>query len=119
MSTSYGPGRYDPTYEADGRDYPFAYVRWTLNRNMQAYLEQIASDRVNIVALIDRIITVDEAPSAYQALAGGTAAPLGVLIRYPGDTRALPEASDAPRITIRGHRAPQPGLINYALVGAG
>ena len=43
MSTSYGPGRYDAAYEVEGRDYPFAYVRWTLNRNMQAYLELIAS----------------------------------------------------------------------------
>jgi len=29
MSTSYGPGRYDTSYEVDGHDYPFAYVRWT------------------------------------------------------------------------------------------
>ena len=42
MSTSYGPGRYDAAYEAEGHDYPYAYVRWTLNRNMQAYLELIA-----------------------------------------------------------------------------
>ncbi|HMK96391.1 MAG TPA: zinc-binding alcohol dehydrogenase, partial [Acidimicrobiales bacterium] len=27
MSTSYGPGRYDPLYEESGNDYPFAYVR--------------------------------------------------------------------------------------------
>jgi threonine dehydrogenase-like Zn-dependent dehydrogenase len=36
MSTSYGPGRYDAAYELEGHDYPFGYVRWTLNRNMQA-----------------------------------------------------------------------------------
>src|SRR6267143_2149932 len=47
MSTSYGPGRYDAAYEAEGHDYPFAYVRWTLNRNMQAYLELIAGGAVN------------------------------------------------------------------------
>ncbi|HAW08946.1 MAG TPA: oxidoreductase, partial [Bacteroidetes bacterium] len=34
ISTSYGPGRYDPFYEEVGRDYPYAYVRWTEQRNM-------------------------------------------------------------------------------------
>jgi predicted dehydrogenase len=120
MSTSYGPGRYDPHYEAEGHDYPFGYVRWTLNRNMQSYLELIAAGRVNVDALVDRVIAVDEAAEAYKALAGlGGTPPLGVLIRYPDDTRDLPEASDASRITIRGHKPARRELINYALVGAG
>jgi predicted dehydrogenase len=121
MSTSYGPGRYDSSYEVDGHDYPFAYVRWTQNRNMQSYLELIANGRLDIQPLIDRVISVDEAPSAYKALAdGGGALPLGVLIRYPDDERDLPEPSDATRVVIRGHRkAPGSGTINYALVGAG
>jgi predicted dehydrogenase/threonine dehydrogenase-like Zn-dependent dehydrogenase len=123
MSTSYGPGRYDVSYEVDGHDYPFAYVRWTQNRNMQSYLELIASGRLDIQPLIDRVISVDEAPSAYRALAAaGDALPLGVLIRYPDDERDLPEPPDATRVVIRGHRkAPGSGAgtINYALVGAG
>ena len=120
MSTSYGPGRYDASYEVEGRDYPYAYVRWTHNRNMQAYLDMVASGQLRIQPLIDRVITVDEAPSAYKELAkGGQALPMGVLIRYPDDTRELPEPPDATRISIRGHRPPPNGLINYALVGAG
>ncbi len=120
MSTSYGPGRYDNSYEAEGKDYPFAYVRWTLNRNMQSYLELIANGRVNVDTLIDRVITVEEATAAYKALAGQAGTPpLGVLIRYPDDTRPLPEPQDATRITVRGHKPPRPELINYALVGAG
>src|SRR4051812_14173134 len=107
MSTSYGPGRYDATYEAEGRDYPFAYVRWTLNRNMEAYLDLAAAGRMNVDALIDRVITVDEAPAAYKALAGEGTPPLGVLIRYPDDGRALPEPAEATRIAIRGHRPPR------------
>ncbi|MDD2285486.1 MAG: zinc-binding alcohol dehydrogenase, partial [Paludibacter sp.] len=31
ISTSYGPGRYDPNYEEKGLDYPYAYIRWTEN----------------------------------------------------------------------------------------
>jgi len=120
MSTSYGPGRYDASYEAEGHDYPFGYVRWTLNRNMQAYLELIEGGRVDVLALVDRVISVDEAPGAYRALAdGGGDLPLGVLIRYPDDARDLPEPADATRIVIRGHRTAPAGPLNYALVGAG
>jgi predicted dehydrogenase/threonine dehydrogenase-like Zn-dependent dehydrogenase len=120
MSTSYGPGRYDPAYEAEGRDYPFGYVRWTLNRNMQAYLELVARGRLDIQPLIDKVISVDEAPSAYRTLAQSAAqSPLGVLIRYPDDTRDLPEPPDATRVIVRGHRKASAEQIRYALVGAG
>ena len=120
MSTSYGPGRYDASYEAEGHDYPFGYVRWTLNRNMQAYLELVESGRVDVLSLVDRVISVDEAPNAYRALADGAGdLPLGVLIRYPDDARDLPEPADATRVVIRGHRKAPAGPLNYALVGAG
>src|SRR5213079_2157722 len=29
LSRSYGPGRYDPSYELHGIDYPIGHVRWT------------------------------------------------------------------------------------------
>ena len=75
---------------------------------------------MNIDGLIDRVITVDEAQAAYAALAGAAGTPpLGVLIRYPDDTRALPEPADATRITVRGHKPARTELVNYALVGAG
>src|SRR6185295_19049972 len=120
MSTSYGPGRYDPSYEIDGHDYPVGYVRWTLNRNMQSYLDLIASGRIDVQPLVDRVISVDEAPKAYRELADGAEGlPLGVLIRYPDDTRDLPEPADATSIVVRGHRKAPAGPLNYALVGAG
>jgi len=120
MSTSYGPGRYDTDYEAEGHDYPFAYVRWTLNRNMQAYLELVATGRMDFGALIDRIVPIDEAPAIYSELAKADGPlPLGVLIEYPPSTGA-DEAGAAPdRLTLQGHRRPPEGRINYALVGAG
>jgi predicted dehydrogenase len=120
MSTSYGPGRYDRSYEVDGHDYPFAYVRWTENRNMQSYLELVAGSRIDIQPLIDRVIQVEDAPSAYRELATGTGAlPLGVLIRYSDDERELPEPPDATHVAIRGARKPSGATVNYALVGAG
>lgn len=120
MSTSYGPGRYDASYEVEGHDYPFGYVRWTLNRNMQAYLDLIARGRIDIQPLVDKVISIEEAPSAYRTLADAEGElPLGVLIRYPDDTRDLPEAPDATHVVIRGHRKAPGSQINYALVGAG
>lgn len=119
MSTSYGPGRYDRDYEDFGRDYPAAYVRWTLNRNMQAYMELIADRRIDVRSLIDRVASIDQAPSVYRELADSPTAPLAVLFQYPDDARPLPQPQDAPLITLRGHRAPREDRINYALVGAG
>jgi predicted dehydrogenase len=117
MSTSYGPGRYDPQYEAEGHDYPYAHVRWTLNRNMQAYLELVAATRVVVEPLIDLVVPIDEAPAVYDRLARGDGTlPLGVLVQYPDVQDADPEPT---RITIRGHRAAPSGRISYALVGAG
>jgi predicted dehydrogenase/threonine dehydrogenase-like Zn-dependent dehydrogenase len=115
MSTSYGPGRYDPTYEANGVDYPFGYVRWTLNRNMQSYLEFLASGAVRVMPLIDRVVPIDQAPAVYAELTKADGPlPLGVVIEYPdaGD-------SDATAIVLKGHRSPPIDRINYALVGAG
>lgn len=120
MSTSYGPGRYDATYEAEGKDYPFAYVRWTINRNMQAYLEAIAAGRIDVERLIDRTIPIEEAPDSYREMATSKDAPLGVLIEYPEQTAAAAgESPDSPRIRIRGHRRTPTDRVNYALVGAG
>jgi len=39
ISRSYGPGRYDPSYEEHGLDYPLPYARWTEQRNMQEFLQ--------------------------------------------------------------------------------
>jgi predicted dehydrogenase/threonine dehydrogenase-like Zn-dependent dehydrogenase len=116
ISTSYGPGRYDPSYEAEGRDYPFAYVRWTENRNMESYLELIARGRMNFAALIDRVVRIEQAPAVYDELANASGAlPLGVMIEYPDEAAD----AEATRVTLRGHREPPTGRINYALVGAG
>ena len=47
VSCSYGPGRYDPTYEEGGHDYPLGFVRWTEQRNFEAVLEMLASDALD------------------------------------------------------------------------
>ena len=51
LSRSYGPGRYDPLYEEQGIDYPIGYVRWTEQRNMEAFVEMLSQGTVNVDAL--------------------------------------------------------------------
>ena len=120
MSTSYGPGRYDSQYEFEGLDYPFAYVRWTLNRNMSAYMELISSKRIDITALIDKVVHVDEAPDTYKQLAGNSdSQPLAVLIQYPDGQETQCSEKEKTSITIGGHRPTPNGPLRYALVGAG
>ena len=50
LSRSYGPGRYDRTYEEDGVDYPIGYVRWTEQRNMEAFLDLVAAGQRAAIA---------------------------------------------------------------------
>jgi predicted dehydrogenase len=115
MSTSYGPGRYDPSYEEGGLDYPYAYVRWTESRNMQAYLELLASGRVTLAALTSRRLPVTEAPEAYRLLQEATPRPYTVLLQYP----APPDVHIACQVTVRSPGPARDGVIRLAVLGAG
>lgn len=87
VSRSYGPGRYDPTYEEGGVDYPIGYVRWTENRNLRSFLEMLASREVQVDALVSHRIPIGDGGTAYSLLTSSGAAPLGVLLTYPvGDS---------------------------------
>lgn len=84
VSRSYGPGRYDPVYEEKGQDYPFAYVRWTEGRNIEAILAMLGSGGLNVVPIITHRYPIQEAPQAYDLITGKIEEPfLGVLLTYP------------------------------------
>jgi len=111
MSCSYGPGRYDINYEERGSDYPIAYVRWTENRNMQAFQEMLHSGRLDVGFLTTHSFGLDKAPEAYELILGRKEPFLGILIEYEA---AAPVAR---RIETS---APRPaGRINAAFIGAG
>ena len=61
MSTSYGPGRYDESYEVKGNDYPVGYVRWTENRNMQEFVRMLGAKTIDVQPLISNSFQIDEA----------------------------------------------------------
>ena len=91
LSMSYGPGRYDHQYEEQGRDYPFGYVRWTEQRNMQAFLELVAERKVQLKPLITHRYPIEQAEAAYALMMDGTTPYMGMVITYPSDrTRPMP-----------------------------
>ena len=68
FSRSYGPGRYDPSYEEQGHDYPIGYVRWTEQRNLEAVLDLLAQTRLDLGPLVSHRFPIAEAERAYQVL---------------------------------------------------
>jgi predicted dehydrogenase/threonine dehydrogenase-like Zn-dependent dehydrogenase len=116
ISCSYGPGRYDEKYEKRGLDYPYAYVRWTENRNMQAYLQMLANGKVDIKAVIEREYVIAEAEKAYEILKTAEDKPLGVLLSYGHEERNQVDKL-IKKISLKPFKPS--GKINVALVGAG
>ncbi len=84
VSCSYGPGRYDPEYEDRGRDYPFGFVRWTEQRNIEAVLAMMAAGRVRARPLITHTFAFAGAEEAYRVLCEEKDA-LGLVLDYPRD----------------------------------
>ena len=116
MSCSYGPGRYDLNYEEKGIDYPFGYVRWTENRNMQAFQELAYKGKIAVDSLTTHVFSLDDAPQAYDMILKRAEYFLGVLLKY--DESKAPKRVD---VTLRDS-APvdaHKGKIGYAFVGAG
>jgi predicted dehydrogenase/threonine dehydrogenase-like Zn-dependent dehydrogenase len=117
ISTSYGPGRYDPSYEEAGVDYPLAYVRWTENRNMEEVLRLLAGGLLDVEQLIGLELPLERAPDGYAALAGPEP-PLATVLTYEppaSRTIGIGEVVKSPRATP----VSADGAVRVALVGAG
>lgn len=116
ISCSYGPGRYDPLYEGQNVDYPFAYVRWTENRNMQAFVKLIEKRELAINELITQQTTVEHIAQAYGHLQEKSS--LGVLVAY----EAVQEMHTVPSVSVGQQRfipARIPDVIRVGMIGAG
>ena len=94
FARSYGPGRYDPSYEAWGVDYPVGQVRWTEGRNFEAVLDLMAGGRLKVADLVTHCYEIDEAAAAYQLIEKRADPYLAVQLTYPkpdADVPALPK----------------------------
>jgi predicted dehydrogenase/threonine dehydrogenase-like Zn-dependent dehydrogenase len=115
VSRSYGPGRYDPAYEARGVDYPLPYVRWTEQRNMQSFLELLGRGSVRVAPLVTHRFPIAQAESAYRIVTGEAPEPaIAILLEYEGSAE-LPSRVDLPAA-----KAPKlAGPLRLGVIGAG
>ncbi|HAS63350.1 MAG TPA: oxidoreductase [Vibrio sp.] len=116
ISRSYGPGRYDPSYEENGNDYPLAYVRFTEQRNMETFLTLVSQGKLDVKSLITHRFLVDDADQAYQLIEGKKTQPyLGIVLNYKSQPY---NPDDSSRISVASH-AVSSGKVKLAFYGAG
>jgi len=115
MSRSYGPGRYDRSFEEEGKDYPYAYVRFTERRNMSSFLDLVAGGAIQIAPMITHRFRIDEAAAAYDVMRGERKANyLGIVLEYDAG-EALPPR----RVVVRKAAAIEKNRIRLGVIGAG
>ncbi len=113
ISCSYGPGRYDANYEQRGNDYPYAYVRWTENRNMQAFIDLISSGRMDVKSMTTHVVDIKDAVRAYDIIGGKIQEKyLGILLKYN------PENVDTKK-NIKVNTYTAASKIKLGFIGAG
>ena len=112
VSKSYGPGRYDKQYEVLGKDYPIEYVRWTENRNFEAFIKLLSQGHIHLLDLVSEEVSFDEAPSVYKKFTAETK-PLSVVLRY--DIKSEPKIEFTSDIDLE----PRTSKVNLGILGAG
>ncbi len=105
VSRSYGPGRYDPAYEERGQDYPPGFVRWTEGRNLEAFVDLLAKEQVDVAPLISHRFPIETAPAAYELITGKRQEPfLGVLLTYPAPSGEEEQVASRVQVPIKEQR---------------
>lgn len=82
ISMSYGPGRYDSSYEEGGLDYPYDYVRWTEQRNMESVVDLMARGKLDVRSLTTHRFPIEQAMAAYELIQNGSEPYVGILLKY-------------------------------------
>lgn len=114
VSCSYGPGRYDTSYEDEGMDYPFGFVRWTEQRNFEAILDMMASGQLDVNPLITHRFDFEKAPDAYDTLTADKSA-LGILLKYC----STPESRSVDTVKLKHNVSFNPQKPVVGFIGAG
>ena len=115
LSMAYGPGRYDPEYEEKGIDYPYDLVRWTEQRNFEAFLGLIDEGKITPKEILTHQFDFDDAMDAYDLLEGKVKEKyLGIVLNYKRDIKLEDE-----KIIQRTSKAIKSDSVNVGLIGAG
>jgi predicted dehydrogenase/threonine dehydrogenase-like Zn-dependent dehydrogenase len=122
IACSYGPGRYDASYEYQGADYPLGYVRWTENRNMEAVLELMSRGALDVKALVTHRFTIQRGLEAYDLITGKNKThSVGILLEYPDSSPRGRISAYPGRVTVDPSARISPGKPGpaVAFIGAG
>lgn len=112
MSSSYGPGRNDVEYEQKGHDYPISHVRWTENRNMQAFVELIENKKIDLTHIVSHVFPFNKAKEAYELIVNKSENFCGIVLEYDVKKELKNE-----QITIS--KTLHPGKVKIGFIGAG
>ncbi len=120
ISTSYGPGRYDKMYEEKGIDYPYAFVRWTENRNMTEYLRLLSTKQIQLDKIINGVYKIEDVTKAFESLQASVK-PLMVLLDYGQvELEKIEEyLTQDKKVVINSNIEIKKDIINVALIGSG
>ena len=103
----------DRQYEVLGKDYPIEYVRWTENRNFEAFIKLLSQNQIELSDLVSEEIDFTDSPSVYKKF-DGDSKPLSILLRY--------EIKTDPKIDFeKVELDPEPnvGKVKVGIIGAG
>tara|TARA_B100001057_G_C22859309_1_gene953859 strand:+ start:770 stop:2917 length:2148 start_codon:yes stop_codon:yes gene_type:complete len=114
MACSYGPGRYDLNYEEKGIDYPVSYVRWTQNRNMQAFQELLDKNRIDIRYMSTHEFKFDEASKAFDLVVSKTEPFIGIALKYN-----INKSHSKSKLIVDNNKLKSNSKLNISFIGAG
>jgi len=115
LSMAYGPGRHDPSYEEKGQDYPYDLVRWTEQRNFEAFLQLIKEGKVTPKEILTHEFDFDDAMKAYDLLEGKIQEKyLGITLNYKREIDL-----NEHKIIQRNNKVITSDSVNLGLIGAG
>jgi len=118
VSRSYGPGRYDPSYEEGGHDYPLGFVRWTAGRNLSAFVNLIGEGKLDVTPLISHRFPIERGAEAYELITGKTGASfMGVLLTYP--ETVADDLSEQQTVQLAPSPPPRSDTVQLGVLGAG
>ena len=127
FARSYGPGRYEPSYEAWGVDYPAGQVRWTEGRNFEAVLDLLGTGRLQVSDLVTHTYEIADAAAAYRLIEDRADPYLAIRLNYPATpvtdapvvVRSRPSAVSSPAVGWVGAGAFSTGTLLPAFRAAG
>lgn len=113
VSCSYGPGRYDSSYEEGGNDYPLPYIRWTEKRNFEAVLNALSNGTLEVDSLITERVPFENYSEIYDNIGKGNS--IASLLVYDTEKKS----TDPRNVKITKSKTYAAGKPVLGVIGAG